>query len=87
MHQTLATVVYLREDCVCVCVRAGIQTEDLSVVKHQRSEDFWQSEDGSLRFFTRLTLEGTRPHITHIQPHPRVECAEQKFVCDFLFYF
>ena len=50
--------------CVCVChVRDSIQTEDLSVVKHRRSEDFWQSEDVSLRFFTRLTLEGTRPHI------------------------
>ena len=46
---------------VCVCVRARIQTEDLSVVKHRRSEDFWQSEDVSLRFFTRLTLEGATP--------------------------
>ena len=73
--------------CVCVCVRAGIQTEDLSVVKHRRSEDFWQSEDGSLRFFTRLTLEGTRPHIPLYNPILALNVQNKNSCVIFFFFF
>ena len=62
--------------CVCVCVRAGIQTEDI-----------WQSEDGSLRFFTRLTLEGTRPHIPLYNPILALNVQNKNSCVIFFFFF
>ena len=89
--------ILLPQKSVCVCVCVWCVEGDVFVPAYKPRIYPWLNTDearifdkartSSLRFFTRLTLEGTRPHIPLYKHHPRFECAEQKFVCDFFFFF